>query len=161
MAAEGKKWQKIKAEYLRGGIGYRALAAKHGVSFSQLQRVALRDKWFELKRQAEEKAGTRMVEDAAQQIAAQQKRISTVADRLLDALEEGIKAGAFVDNTRSIREIAATLKDIKEVQNVRSNIDLREQEARIEKLRREAQRDEHGDREIRIVMDPAVKDLSE
>ena len=161
MAAEGKKWQKIKAEYLRGGIGYRALAAKHGVSFSQLQRVALRDKWFDLKRQAEEKAGTRMVEDAADQIAVQQKRISTVADRLLDALEAGIRHGAFVDNTRSIREIAATLKDIKDVQNVRSNLDLREQEARIEKLRREAQRDEQGDREIRIVMDPAVKDLSE
>lgn len=161
MAAEGKKWQKIKAEYIRGGIGYRALAAKHGVSMSQLTRVARRDKWFDLKKQTEQKAATKMIDDAADQIAEQQKRISTVADRLLDALEAGIRAGAFVDNTRSIREIAATLKDIKDIQNIRASIDLREQEARIEKLRLDAQRDEQGDREIRIVMDPSVAALSE
>jgi cytidylate kinase len=34
------EWKKIKAEYIRGGITYRQLAAKYEVSFTNLAKLA-------------------------------------------------------------------------------------------------------------------------
>ena len=38
-------WTKIKAEYLKGGISYRKLAEKHGISESTLTKRAIRESW--------------------------------------------------------------------------------------------------------------------
>lgn len=45
MAGKRPNWDRIKAEYLKGGIGYRPLAAKHGVSESTLTKRAIRESW--------------------------------------------------------------------------------------------------------------------
>ena len=51
-------WKKIKAEYIRGGTSYRKLADKYrqdGVSFSSIRRRAEKEKWTDLRTQAEQK----------------------------------------------------------------------------------------------------------
>ena len=153
-------WVKIKAEYIRGGISYREISKKYNVSFSQVKRRALTEKWYTLKTQAAEKATTKIVEDAASQIAERNKRISQVADKLLDAICEGIDAGIFTVSTKGIREIAASLKDIKEIQGIRSDADMREQEARINKLVADSKRDEQVDQTVRVVLSPEAEELS-
>ena len=40
------EWLRIKEEYIRTGISYRALAEKHNVSFGTLQDRALREEWI-------------------------------------------------------------------------------------------------------------------
>jgi hypothetical protein len=47
----GPDWAKIKAEYLKGGIGYRKLAKNHGVNISTLEKRAKRESWTETLRQ--------------------------------------------------------------------------------------------------------------
>lgn len=46
MPAEKKpNWDRIKAEYLKGGTSYRQLAAKHKVNESTLTKRAIRESW--------------------------------------------------------------------------------------------------------------------
>ena len=47
--------KKAKAEYIAGGISYKRLAEKYGVSFSTIRRAAEKEKWTDLKAQAEQK----------------------------------------------------------------------------------------------------------
>ena len=42
-------WLKIKTEYINGSIALRALAEKHGVSYSQIAKVAASEKWNDLR----------------------------------------------------------------------------------------------------------------
>lgn len=52
-----------------------------------------------------------------------------------------------------IKAIASALRDIKEIQMLRSDLDEQEQEARIEKLRRDAMRDDDDAGEIEVIFD--------
>ena len=52
-------WEKIKAEYLQGGISYRKLADKHSVSFSALEKRARSENWAEQRKEVGDKAATK------------------------------------------------------------------------------------------------------
>ncbi len=60
-----------------------------------------------------------------------------------------------------IKLLAAALKDIKEVQMLRTDTDIREQEAKIEKLLGESQRVEVEDKGIEVVFDSSTEELAE
>lgn len=38
-------WERIRAEYIAGGVSYRKLADKYGVSINSMKKRAARDKW--------------------------------------------------------------------------------------------------------------------
>ena len=63
--------------------------------------------------------------------------------------EKLIEFTSIIDR-QGLKQIAAALKDIKEVQMLKSELDRREQEARIEKLRKEAEKEEQKDNTIVI-----------
>lgn len=46
------KWESIRAEYVRGGISYRDLAAKRGVPFDTLGKRAVAEGWNDQRQQA-------------------------------------------------------------------------------------------------------------
>ena len=143
-------WKKIKAEYIAGGTSYRKLAAKHGVSFSTLRGIAIREKWTELREQASTKSVTKLVESIGEQNGAYKVSINEVADKLLDKISETIDAIDMLDS-QSIKHFTSALKDLKDIKGLKSDIDLREQEARIDKLRKDAM-EEEKDKNITIVM---------
>lgn len=84
-------WNKIKNEYIHGNISYRELAEKHGVGFSALTKVALKEKWFEKRKQQRNIIDKKVVEKTAEKIATKEAdrimRISKAADRLLEKIE--------------------------------------------------------------------------
>lgn len=137
------EWNKIKTEYIAGGTSYRKLAAKYGLSRSKLQAKATKEKWAELKSQAKAKTESKIVEAVSDQAADQAVTIIDVADKLLSKIYEML--GADVYNTQSIKNLTSALKDLKEIKGFRSEADMREQEARIAKLQREAQEDDAKD----------------
>ena len=51
---------------------------------------------------------------------------------------------ASIIDRQGLKQIAAALKDIKEVQMLKSELDRREQEARIAKLQKEAEKEEQN-----------------
>ena len=63
---------------------------------------------------------------------------------------EKILEFASIVDRQGLKQIAAALKDIEEVQMLKSELDQREQEARIAKMRKEAEKEEHNDNTIVI-----------
>lgn len=141
-------WLKIKSEYIAGGTSYRKLAKKHGVSFSTLRGIAEREKWTELKAQAQHNADTKLVESIGEQNGTYSASINDVADRLLEKIKEMIfKEGL---TTQGLKQLASAVKDIKDIKGIKSDIDLKEQNARIENLRRQLQTDDKKEITIHI-----------
>ena len=144
-------WSKLKAEYIAGGTSYRKLAEKYGVPFSNLKNVAIKEKWADLREQAKNVTETKLVEQIGKKNARIDDKFFNLVDKLLD------KAESVIDDmpewsVYDLKEMAVALKYIKDCRGVKSDADIREQEARIEKLRKEASSDDGGDNEIVIVM---------
>ena len=144
-------WNAIKADYIRGGTSYRKLAVKHGVSFNTLKTVAIREKWTDLRQQTSNNATTKIVEKIGGQQASRSAKLIDVADKLLDKISSTIESMDVIDS-QQIKHFASALKDLKDIKGVKSEIDLKEQEARIAKLVKEAQDDEKGDNEIKVTI---------
>lgn len=142
-------WKRIKAEYIAGGTSYRKLAEKYGVSFSTLRKVAAKEQWTELRNRAGAKRDTKIVDSVSEKEAQKAIDIIDVADKLLGKISELMDAIPL--DTQSMKHLTSALKDLKEIKGVKSAIDLKEQEARIDKLRREAERDDDTTNEIEIV----------
>ena len=131
-------WNKLKAEYISGGTSYRKLAEKYKVSFTTLQGVAKREQWVELRRQAQDKSDTKIVNSVASDIAKKSIKINDVADKLLDKIILLLDEFEGIDS-QSIKQLTSSLKDIKDIKGIKSDADMREQEARIDKLRRDVE----------------------
>lgn len=140
-------WDKVKSEYIAGGTSYRKLAEKYGVSFSSVRWHADNEKWTDLKAKAQQKADTKIVEKIGGQKASRSAKLSTVADKLLDKIQDLLETMPVLD-TQSVKHLTSALKDLKEVKGIKSDIDLREQEARINKLQREADRDQDDNNKV-------------
>ena len=143
-------WKDIKAEYIAGGTSYRKLAKKYGVSFSTLRGIAEREKWTDLKAQAQHNADIKLVETIGDKNGTHTVSIYDVADKLLDKIIEMLDMEGL--GSQSIRHLTSSLKDIKEIKGIKSELDLKEQIARIDKLRKEAM-EENADTEIEVTME--------
>lgn len=151
-------WNKIKAEYIAGGTSYRKLAEKYSVSFNTLKGVAIREKWTELKEQADNRATTKIVKDVGNKNGTHSVKINDVADKLLDKIIEMLDMEGL--GSQSIRHLTSSLKDIKEIKGIKSEIDMKEQEARIDKLRKEIEGDDNTDRTITVTIEGDVKNYA-
>ena len=149
-------WNKLKAEYIAGGTSYRKLAEKYGVSFNNLKNVAIKEGWAKLKEQAENKATTKMVNAISNDIAKKSTKINDVADKLLDKISEMLELGL---DTQGIKHLTSSLKDIKEIKGIKSEADMREQEARIDKLRKEAE-EEQRDTTVTVTFNNGLDEYS-
>lgn len=152
-------WKKLKAEYIAGGISYRKLADKHNVSFSTLKEVAIREKWAKLREQAQAKAATKIVEIESDKQAERMKRLLTVSDKLLKAVEDAVdkfKAGELMLDKGALKSLSGTIKDIKDIQSIKSELDIEEQKARIAILKKQAADDVVEDKPHGVVLMPAI-----
>ena len=129
-------WSKLKAEYISGGTSYRKLAKKYDVSFSTLKDIAIREHWVDLKEQAHNNAATRMVNVVSEENSKIDDKYYRLVDMLLDKTEEVI-TNTPIWQVSSLKEMATTMKYLKECKGIKSDIDLKEQDARIKKLQKE------------------------
>ena len=151
-------WKKIKAEYIRG-VSYRRLADKYGVSFSSIQKRGAKEKWTDLRKMSSRKSDEKIVESVASQEANRVNGIQTVADMLLEKIKEGVEDGALITDSQSIRQITASIKDLREIKGYKSELDMQEQLARIVKLRKDAQTEEES-KDIRVVIENSLDDYA-
>ena len=142
-------WQKIKAEYISGGTSYRKLAAKYGVPFSNLKNIAIKEQWTQLREQAKNRTTIKLVENISKQNAKIDAKYSDLVDKVF------AKALEVIDNTPewdtyTIKEMAMALKYLKECKGVKSEADIREQEARIRNLEKQAEADANASTEVTV-----------
>lgn len=144
-------WKKIKAEYIAGGTSYRKLAQKHGVSFNTLKTRARDEEWYNLRQQKDNRTTTKIVESLSDKDAEKAVNIIDVADKLLTKISE-LMDDLIID-TQSMKHLTSALKDLKEIKGFKSDADMREQNARIRNLERQAEADSADDREITVVIE--------
>lgn len=136
-------WQSIKTEYITTDTSYRKLAQKYGVSYNAIGNRSRDEKWQELRDQHLSNTMTKTMNAIASQQASRAVRLQNAADKLLTKVERLIEdEGGLLSDTSTMRDISRILKDIKDIQMIKSDADMREQEARIEKLRKEAMGDQ-------------------
>ena len=146
--------KKAKAEYIAGGISYKRLAEKYGVSFSIIRRAAEKEKWTDLKAQAVQKTSMKIVESVAEQNGTHTVGVIDVADKLLKKIEKMIDAELTISN---IKDLASAIKNLKEIKGIKSDIDLKEQKARIKKLEKEIEANNpNGEKPYGVVLMPPI-----
>ena len=131
-------WKKIKAEYIKGGISYRELAKKHGVSPTTLTKTAIREGWHSARHQADIDGTSKVIDAVSKKSAEIDSTYYRLVDKLMKKVEDTID-GVDVWSVTGLKDMSVTLKNLKECKGIRSESDMREQEARIKKLEREAQ----------------------
>lgn len=133
-------WQKIKTEYITTDTSYRKLAQKYGVHYNAVANRAKQEGWISQRNQYCDKTVTKTVDAISNKQVDRAANLISVADQLLAKVKSLLETDAEVlSDTQSMRHISGVLKDIKEIQMIRSDADMREQEARIKKLRKEAE----------------------
>ena len=150
-------WKRIKAEYIAGGTSYRKLAEKYKVSFSTLRKVAAKEQWTELRNKARTKTDTEIVDSVGTKNAKKAVDIIDVADKLLSKIEA---VAEMVSDPDSIKKLTSAIKDLKDIKGIKSEADMREQEARILKLQKEAQDDATELRDVNVTFDDDIEKYS-
>lgn len=137
-------WDKIKTEYITDdSTSYRKLAKKYGINYVTIGDRARKEGWAKEREQFRTKSLTKTLNKIAERQSDRAARFFTLTDTLYDKLKEAL---SLVDptDTQGIRQITASLKDLKEMQSLKSDADMREQEARIRNLERQAQAEEES-----------------
>ena len=146
-------WLAAKTEYIATNTSYRKLAAKYGVNYSVLSGKAREEGWVELREQYRAETHSKMLGELQEQQISRAGRLQSVADKLLMRVEELVEDESWlIKDTQSLKHLSGVLKDIKDVQMIRSDADMREQEARIAKLRRENEADRQEGAQIIVTL---------
>ena len=129
-------WETIKNAYIATGISFRALERLYGVSHSAISKHAAREGWKTLRGQ-EEKVRP---EENSVETENRAGRLCSAADRLLEKIITGIGDAPSLSPT-DVKNYSGALKNIKEIQMIRRAEDTQEQRMKIEKLRKEIQKE--------------------
>jgi hypothetical protein len=152
-------WNEIKKEYISTKTSYRQLVKKYGVSLTTLQRISAKENWIGLRQQAENKTETKLVDSVAKEKAQVKCNIERVANKLINKLETSIDALKVIDGS-TIKSYTSALKDLKDISELKSDIDIREQEARIEKLRKDAEGESPENKEVTVIFEGDITKYS-
>lgn len=63
-------------------------------------------------------------------------------------------------DTQSMKQLTSALKDLKDVKGFKTDADMREQEARIRNLEKQAEADDKTDNEIKVVIEGNLDNYS-
>ena len=157
-------WKTIKTEYITDeSSSYRKLAKKYGVSYSAIGDKARKEGWAEEREQYQTKTISKTLKAISDGQAKRASRLQTVADKLLDKIEKAVDdfdmAALFTDK-QALKQITGALKDIKDIQMIKSEADLREQDARIRNLEKQAEADDKNDNEIKVTIEGGLDEYS-
>lgn len=131
-------WIAIRKDYVTTDTSYRKLSEKYGVSFTEISRHGKEENWREERRKYQEKTYSKTIELMAKNQAKRAERLKTITDKILDKIEM-VVAGMNDTDIQAYRQVTSALKDIKEIQMLKSEADMREQEARIANLQKQAE----------------------
>ena len=147
-------WQKIKTEYITTDTSYRKLAEKYGVHYNAIANRSKQEGWISQRNQHCDKTMTETLDAISKQQVDRAANLISVSDLLLSKVKSLLETDAEVlADTQSMKHISGVLKDIKEIQMIRSDADMREQEARIRNLQKQAEKEESQSKDVTITIE--------
>jgi type I restriction-modification system DNA methylase subunit len=126
-------WKKIKKEYIAGGVSYKYLSDKYGVSHSTLKKVAAREHWMDLRNQA----GARADQQVVEAVSTKNARFDDAVELALEAACEYLKTPGRI-RAVDLKDVTTALKNLRDLKGIKNEADAEEQRARIEALRARA-----------------------
>ena len=139
-------WKTIETEYVTTDISHRQLAEKYGICRSTISKKATDDKWSEKRNKHRDKTVSKAVNAVGTKQADRAAKLIGVSDLLLNKVKSLLEADEeLLVDTSIMKDVSIILKNLKDIQMIKSDADMREQEARIDKLRREAEPEKNGD----------------
>lgn len=139
-------WNKIKTEYITTDTSYRKLAQKYDIHYQAICHKSKEEGWIAKREQFRNETVTKTIDAISDQQVDRATRFQTVADKLLTKIEEIVDTVEPQDmNPKALRALSAAMKDLKEIQGVKSKLDREEQEARIANLRKQANPEQQND----------------
>ena len=148
-----------QTEYITTDTSYRKLAQKYGVNVTNIAKKASSEGWVEQRKQYANETQLKTLAKISQQEANRAAKIHSVADKLLLKIEAMVESGEPLD-TKGIRALTAAVKDLKDIQSVRSELDKQEQEARIANLRKQADKDDDNKEPIQVIIGDDLSEYS-
>lgn len=155
-------WQKIKTEYLTASTkpSYRKLAEKYGLDKNTIWKRVKDEDWDEQRRRHIDNVETKILVSDTKQKVSRAEKLNEAADMLLENVMGLMRSRSPEEmDTQEMKHISGVLKDVKEIMMIKSKKDLEEQDARIAKLRREAE-SEDEDNEIQVVFTGRAKEYA-
>lgn len=153
-------WQKIKTEYITTDTSYRKLAQKYGLDQATIAQRGKKEDWVSIRKQKASETQAKIIDAVEDRKVDRAAKLLDVADLLMDKVKQRIEAvDALEMGSQEFRHLSATIKDLKEIQMIRSEADMREQEARIANLRKQAE-SEDEDNEIQVVITGRAKEYA-
>ena len=151
-------WQAIKTEYITTDTSYRKLAQKYGIDSAVIGRRAKNEEWVKMRQQHIDKTQTKALNAIGTKQAEMAAKLYGVGGLLLDRVKGLLETDPeLLADTSAMKDVSVVLKNLKDLMSVKSDADMREQEARIEKLRKEAAIEKENN-EIKVTI---VGDLDE
>ena len=133
---------------------------KYGVDYRALGRQAKKQGWVAERDRHRQEVRQLAVEQATEKKIDRLLRFQKLTDKLLGKVEIFIEqADPKALDARALRSITAALKDMKEIQAVRSEAELREQELRLRLLERQ-EADSRTDRKFIVQIEGGEEDWS-
>ena len=154
----GVDWGAIRTEYITGTVSLRWLAGKYGVCPGTVSRRAKREDWAGQRRSFVSGTQQRILEAEGSRQTERAARLQETADTLLtrvSALLESPEASTLPP--QSLRHISGVLKDIRDVQMLKSPLDYQEQKLKIANLRAQAEQDRGS---VTVTLEGTVKDYA-
>ena len=148
-------WEKIEAEYVTGNISYRELCDKYGISYNALSLQASKKKWTAKRKDHRAKMVSKSIKKIEEKGIAYKNTLYELASSMANKLKDIINERSiedFVAMGLKPRDITSAIKDIEDILHIKSERDLEEQIARIEKLRKDAEGDGSNKKEIKITI---------
>ena len=148
-------WNAIRQDYITDeSSSYRKLAKKYGVSYTSIGTKARQEGWAEQREQYLNETLSKTITEIGKQQTKRATRVLSIADKLLDKIEKAIddyNGSALLANSQALRQITSAFKDIKDIQMIKSDADIREQEARIANLRKQADKEDDTASDIEVI----------
>lgn len=104
------------------------------MSHSTLLKRAAKEKWTELRNNAGIKIDTKTIEKISEEQSKKAVNLNDIADILADRIKALAEKAEDAD---TIKKLTSAAKDIRDIKGIKTDADLREQEARIRKLEQE------------------------
>jgi len=148
------EWSKIKAEYIRGDTSCQKLADKYGLHRSTIEKRVKKENWGELRRQKAAKSNEKIADVLSDREAKAAELIYSTTETLLRKIAEQIAEDNKLTPTDAANYTNA-IERCKRICGIKDKPDADEQQARIDKLRKEAQTGNEESAEGRVVVIPA------
>ena len=155
-------WKTIETEYVTTEISHRGLAEKYDICRSTICKKAAEEKWSEKRKEHRAKTVSKAVSAVGKTQAEQTAKLFGVSGLLLDKVKLLLEEHEeLLVDTSAMKDVSVVLKNLKDLLMIKSEADMREQEERINKLRREAQKGEESTRSIEVVFAAGPEEWNE